>query len=337
MTAVIPLGTFTQVQLREAWPNESGNFTPWLAAPENLKLLAEALELGELLDQQTEVRVGSFLIDILAVDGDGDTVIVENQLETTDHSHLGQLLTYLAGQEGKSTVVWIAERFREEHRAAIDWLNTNTTEDYAFFGVELELWKIGSSSPAPRFNVVAKPNQWTKNIRDVTREPSDPELKQRHQIRLAFWQSFAEYLRGRNAPFRISRPSKYEVHRFPIGRPGFRIAVRIGILRQVAIVGLAISRDPDRAIYRNFLAQKSSIERDFGEALSWDEKPGKKRSLIYASRHPVDPADTSQYDAAQQWMLDTMKKFRATFEPLILALPASQTTTVLDETDDPEE
>jgi hypothetical protein len=226
MTAVIPLGVFTQVALRDAWPSESGNFTPWLAQPGNLKLLAEALDLGELQDQQTEVRVGTFKIDILAVDADDDTVLVENQLEQTDHSHLGQLLTYLAGQEGKSTIVWIAEHFREEHRAAIDWLNANTTEDYAFFGVELELWRIGGSSPAPRFNVVAKPNQWTKNVRDVTREPSDPELAQRHQIRLAFWQSFAEFLKAKNAPFRISRPTKDAVRRFSMGRPGFRIMVR---------------------------------------------------------------------------------------------------------------
>src|SRR5579863_9146746 len=135
MTAVIPLGHFDKVRLRDAWPTEDGHFTPWLALPNNLKLLGEALGLGELQDQQTEVRVGDFLLDIMAVDSEGNAVIIENQLEQTDHRHLGQLLTYLAGQERKTSVVWIAETFRDEHRAAIDWLNRNTGEDYSFFGV----------------------------------------------------------------------------------------------------------------------------------------------------------------------------------------------------------
>src|ERR1700728_4601045 len=109
MTTVIPLGQFDKVRLRDAWPTEDGHFTPWLARPENLKLLGDALGLGELQDQQIEVHVGDFRIDILAVDSEGDIVIIENQLEQTDHGHLGQLLTYLAGQGGKASLIWIAE------------------------------------------------------------------------------------------------------------------------------------------------------------------------------------------------------------------------------------
>jgi hypothetical protein len=337
MAAVIPLGKFTQVPLREAWPNEGGNFTPWLAKPENLKLLAEALGLGELQDQQTEVPVGKFLIDILAVDGYGDPVVIENQLEQTDHSHLGQLSTYLAGQEGKATIVWIAEIFRDEHRAAIDWLNANTVEDYTFFGVVVELWRIGNSPPAPRFNIVAKPNDWTRNVRDITRETSDSELAERHRTRLAYWQSFADFLRTKHSTFSIKRPTKNALYRFPLGRPGFRIMTRIGILNQNAVVGLSISRDPERAVYKMLCSQKVAIEAEFGEPLNWDEKPGNKRSLISVTRTSVNPADKSQYEDVHAWMLMEMEKFRTTFEARVLALPPVGGSHGQDEPDEGEE
>jgi|SRR5581483_8517095 len=321
MTAVIPLGRFDQTRLRDAWPTEDRHFTPWLAQPENLKLLGQALGLGELQDQQTEVRVGDFLIDILAVDGEGDLVIIENQLEQTDHKHLGQLLTYLAGQEGKATLVWIAESFRAEHRAVVDWLNRNTVEEFAFFAVELELWSISGSPPAPRFRSVAQPNDWTKNVRAVTREAADPELAKRHRIRLAYWQSFGEFLRAMKSTFNILRPVKNALYRFPFGVRGLRIMARISIQNQLATVGLAISRDPDRSCYRALMAQKADLERDFGEPLSWHEKPGTKRSLISIVHQPFNPADASQYPEVHAWMLGRMERFRAVFGPHIAALP----------------
>jgi hypothetical protein len=166
MTAIIPLGTFVQVLLREAWPTEDGNFTPWLAAPANIALLGKALNM-ELEVEAVERLVGPFRADILArvIDDPTDTghrVIIENQFGRTNHLHLGQILTYLAGIEHAKTVVWIAETIQADHRAAIDWLNANTTEDFSFFAIEIELWRIGNSPPAPRFNVIASPNDWPK-------------------------------------------------------------------------------------------------------------------------------------------------------------------------------
>jgi hypothetical protein len=145
MTAIIPLGTFDRVSLRDAWPRENENFTPWLAKPENIKLLGDALNM-ELEVEAVEHRVGSFLADILAqaVDEADHRVIIENQFGRTDHGHLGQILTYLAGIDGAKTVVWIAETIQSDHRAAVDWLNANTTEDFSFFAIEIELWRIGT-------------------------------------------------------------------------------------------------------------------------------------------------------------------------------------------------
>ena len=152
------LGRLQRVQLREAWESESGDFTPWLAQSENLSLLGEAIGLNLELEAQ-EKGVGLFRADLFCKDTASDSwVLIENQLERTDHSHLGQLLTYAAGLSAV-TIVWIAERFTEEHRAALDWLNEKTGEGINFFGLEVELWRIGNSPLAPKFNVVCKPNE----------------------------------------------------------------------------------------------------------------------------------------------------------------------------------
>ena len=157
------LGRLKRINLREAWKNEAGDFTPWLAQPDNIKLLAETIGVDLELEAQ-EKEVGPFRADVLCKDtASGDWVLIENQLEKTDHNHLGQLLTYAAGLKAV-TIVWIASKFNEEHRAAIDWLNEITNEQFNFFGLEIELWRIGDSPCAPKFNIVASPNEWSRTI-----------------------------------------------------------------------------------------------------------------------------------------------------------------------------
>lgn len=175
---VIPaLARLVSVEVRSVWPQEDKHFTPWLAQSENLALLSDILELGPLAVEGTEVAVGSFFIDILAKDAAGAGVIIENQFGPTDHTHLGQIMTYLAGQNGPAAVVWIAERFREEHRAVVDWLNANTPDAANFFAIELEVLKIQSSPPAPWFNVVAKPNNWSRGVKQARLAASDAPIK----------------------------------------------------------------------------------------------------------------------------------------------------------------
>jgi hypothetical protein len=333
-TAVIPLGSVVKVSVREAWPTESGNFTPWLAQSENLTLLADILGLGELQDPQTEVSVGTFRIDILARDSEGEAVLVENQFGPTDHNHLGQLLTYLAGQEGNATIVWIAEKFREEHRAAIDWLNTNTTGNYSFFAVEIELWRIDTSPPAPRFNVIASPNEWTKDVRSVTSEATSRELAKRHQIRLSYWASFAEFLAANHSTFNIKRSNKNRLYRFPVGPPGFSIVAMISIQKRQGIVGLSKPRSPEKSIFHLLVSQKDTIETEFGEPLEWEEKRGRKRSFIFVSRKEVNPADQTQYQELHAWMPDRMNRFQAVFTPRIQALPLADGRSTHEDEDD---
>ena len=160
-TSIVGLGRLEAVPLREAWPDEAQNFTPWLAEEENLAQLGEALGLSLELSS-VEKQVGPFAADILARDiTSHQWVLIENQLTATDHRHLGQILTYAAGLDAR-TIIWVAESFREEHRAALDFLNNATKDDFKFFAVQVELFRIGQSSLAPRFSIIAKPNNWNR-------------------------------------------------------------------------------------------------------------------------------------------------------------------------------
>lgn len=186
MTQNQKLGVRVEVELREVWPNEASDFTPWLA--ENITELGKALGL-DLELQEREASVGSYSLDILARDlGSGSLVVIENQLESTDHDHLGKLLTYAAWFDA-NVRVWIAKEFRDEHREALDSLNHRTGEDTQFFGIEVELWKIDNSRPAVNFNLVATPNEWLKQTVSVRAAGNVSERDKRYK---AFFQSLID-------------------------------------------------------------------------------------------------------------------------------------------------
>lgn len=319
MTAIIPLSTFQSVPLKEAWPSEDQNFTPWLARPENVKHLANALDM-ELEVEAVEHWVGPFRADILAraIDETDHRVVIENQFGRTDHSHLGQILTYLAGIEGAKTVVWIAETIQPDHRAAVDWLNTNTTEEFSFFAIEIELWRIDNSSAAPRFNVVASPNDWTRRTRTGVRQLDDDA--ERHRIRLAYWGSFGEYLKGKGSTFRIRRANRDHWFSFGIGRAGFAINATISTDKKRVGVELYASHDIDKVAFRSLQADKNAIEQEFGEPLEWQELPGKKAMRIALYKHDVDPSAEKQYPELHAWMLAKMDRFKAVFAGRVRSL-----------------
>src|SRR6478736_369897 len=162
------LGRLEKVDLRQFWVKEHIDFTPWLARQENLKLLGETIGI-ELECEAQEKDVGLFRADILCKDSANETwVLIENQLERTNHAHLGQLLTYASGLEAV-TIIWIAARFTEEHRSTLDWLNKITDDSFRFFGLEVEFWRIGYSPAAPKFNIISKPNDWSHSVAQAAR------------------------------------------------------------------------------------------------------------------------------------------------------------------------
>lgn len=338
MTAIIPLGTFERVPLKEAWPSEDGNFTPWLAQAETISLLGDALNL-ELEVEAVEHWVGSFRADILAraIDETDHRVIIENQFGRTNHGHLGQILTYLAGIEGAKTVVWIAETIQADHRAAIDWLNANTTEEFSFFAIEIELWRIGSSPPAPRFNVIASPNDWTKTARTAARQVGETALAERHHIRLAYWASFSEYLKEKGSTFRIRRPNKDHWFSFGIGKAGFHINATISTDKERVGVELYAPKDIEKTAFHALYAQKATIEKEFGEPLEWQELPGKKATRIAIYKHGVDPSDEKQIAELHTWMLAKMDRFRMVFATRIKSLSLTPSAVTQEGDEPPEE
>lgn len=179
------LGSLVDVKIREAWANESSDFTPWLA--EHLDELSKAVSIPLELEGK-EVQVSTFYADILARNReDGTRVLIENQLEQTDHGHLGQILTYLAGLDAH-TVIWIATEFREAHLSALKWLNEHTEHPFAFFAVKVRVVRIGDSPLAPIFEVIERPNEWERQIHETTQsQPSDLT-----QQKLAFWSYYID-------------------------------------------------------------------------------------------------------------------------------------------------
>ena len=183
----IQFGRLEDLPLREAWKHEAVQFTPWLA--ENIEHLSEAIGV-QLELTGTEVAVETFSADILARDLDGNVVLIENQLEQTDHTHLGQIMTYLAGLEAQ-TVIWIAPAFREPHLSAIRWLNEHTSNDFSFFAIKARVVRIGDSPYAPVFEVIEKPSAWERSLTQ-TRKDAETGKDAFSDVRTAFWTLYLE-------------------------------------------------------------------------------------------------------------------------------------------------
>ena len=183
------LGRLEPVDLRTHWPDEARDFTPWLATTENLDLLSATIGV-DLELEGAEVPVGPYRADIVARDVASDTrVVVENQLEVTNHDHLGKALTYASGLDAP-IIVWIAKKISDEHRQAIDYLNEKAAPQLRLFGIEMQLWRIGESSAAPLFKVVAMPNDWVATVKAQSEGLSETQV-----LYLNLWEGFREFSR----------------------------------------------------------------------------------------------------------------------------------------------
>lgn len=195
------LDKIEKVELRNIWAHEALDFTKWLSKDANLEMLGEAVGV-ELELIETEASVGSFNVDIYAQEtGTGRKAIIENQLEDTNHDHLGKVITYAAGKNAE-IVIWVVARARDEHRQAIEWLNQHTDSDFGFFLVEIELWRIGDSKPAPRFNVVEQPNEWTKNLKNAE------GLSETDRVKLSYWTKYREVAQAKPEFMKVFNPHK---------------------------------------------------------------------------------------------------------------------------------
>ncbi|MCR2830802.1 DUF4268 domain-containing protein [Acidithiobacillus ferrooxidans] len=304
------------MDLRNIWLSEPQDFTPWLAQDGNLKILGDALGIELELEAQ-EKNVGPFRADILCRSLDDDSlVLIENQLEKTDHIHLGQLLTYAAGLQSV-TSVWIAATFTEEHRAALDWLNQVTNESVRFFGLEIELWQIDESVPAPKFNVVSKPNDWSRRVSQAARQMNDQPATEGKALQLKFWAAFAGHLKEQKSPVRPQAPRSQHWMTFGIGRTGFNMH---GLLNtREDRIGVEVTMtDANAKDYFNALrAEKDSIEDAFGDSLEWLELPEKKQARIARYKEDCDLYTENRWPEYMAWMRERLEKLDKVFRQRI--------------------
>jgi hypothetical protein len=332
MAMYIPaLGRLEKVELREVWGDEARDFTPWLVHEDHIAILGEAIGL-ELEIEAQEKGVGPFYADVLCKDVATDRwVLIENQLERTNHVHLGQLLTYAAGLEAV-TIVWIAARFTDEHRAALDWLNDITEERFNFFGLEVELWKIGQSPYAPKFNVVSKPNDWTRTVQEAATQLQSESLSDTKRQQLDFWTRFRQFAEERNSAVRPTKPFPQHWMSMSIGRSGFHLTAVCSFSPSEAVAHepheiraeFVCDGPGAKDHYSLFTAQRAEIEREFGEALYWHNPPDVKSWKIYAQK-PVNVADVERWPEHHTWLLTRLERLRTVFGPRakMLGLPAA--------------
>ena len=310
------LARLEKVELRNQWKDEAKDFTPWLAEVENIELLGEAIGM-ELEVIAKEEKVGSFCADILCKDiVTNRNVVIENQLEQTDHSHLGQVITYCAGLQA-STFIWIASQIREEHRAAVDWLNAITDESYNFFAIEVQLFKIGDSPVAPNFKVVAKPNGWSKSVKKQVNE----DLSETDKLKLEYWTAYREYvLKQSNAPFKPQSPSPQHWTNVAIGTSAAHLSVVVGRKRTKVAVDFILDSNNAKA---NFDKLYEASFEDSKEGVSMDiewQRLDDKKSCYISVETAGDYHDRSDWNRQFEWLYQMTVKFHNFFRPRVKSM-----------------
>ncbi|MAF20884.1 MAG: hypothetical protein CMI55_04435 [Parcubacteria group bacterium] len=295
------------VRLREQWPDESKDFTPWIASNEGLELLGKKLEMElELCD--TEVSVGNYRADIVAKDTSNDQyVVVENQLSPTDHDHIGKLFTYAASL-GATTLVWIAETMREEHRKAIDWFNETST-GVNFFGIEFELLRIRDSI-APYLNIVSKPNEWSRTVR------AGRNMTTMDFLKLEFWTAFNEYIKSDGIRINQTKPTAKHWHNISIGNANIHLVLRLRTVQKDLSCEMYIATENAKEVFNNLNTHMEEINSKFGCKLDWMPLPKRKASRI-VKRGTIDPNDKENWPDCFKWYSESVTQFREIMVPLL--------------------
>ena len=312
VSSIVSLGRLERVELRDAWPHEANNFTPWLAQPDNLALLGETLGL-ELAFEAMEKPVESFSADILAKDVATDRwVLIENQLEQTNHTHLGQILTYAAGLDAE-TIVWIAKEFREPHRAAIDYLNRISAPEFNFFGVQLELFRIGSSDLAPRFNLVAKPNDWSREV--LAKAVSQAAASERGQHWQEYWCGFFEVAAARSLKVATKTAPKEgwcRIEQLKSRDPNIAAWVHCSNSKLRALVWLQGQHRLE--VFERLKTAGEQISQDAGMPVFWDRLEHMKSSF-FGVEIESEAFKGQPLDAQYEWYAENIVKLLIAVKP----------------------
>lgn len=293
--------------LRMIWPHEANSFTKWLAKEENLSKLGEDIGIDLVLEER-ESSVGNFSVDIFAnEESTGRKVIIENQLEDTDHDHLGKLITYASGK-GAEVIVWVVKRARDEHRQAIEWLNQHTDTSLGFFLVEIELWQIDDSAIAPKFNVIERPNDWAKQMKN------SENLSDRKQMLLKFWNGFNDYIAKSDIfknDFTIRKAQPDHWYDLSVGNSSYHICMTISAQKKRISCGVYIPDNKD--LLHTFEDNKDIFQKEFGENGDWKEAAKATRIVIYKG---FDLYNETKWEEAYAWFVENAIKTKRVFKKM---------------------
>ncbi len=297
----------SKVPLRELWKKEDSGFTKWLE--ENIDYLCDVLGF-DITILSREEKVGPFKVDLYGEDSEGHKVIIENQLEKTDHTHLGQIITYLTNLEA-NTAIWIASDPIDEHIAAVDWFNETTPEDIAFYLVKIEAIRIGkNSSAAPLFTVIKRPTTERKQI-----GMEKKEYAERHVLREKFWSQFLEACNQRNKYCANLSPSTDAWIGTALGFAG--VGINIVVSKRYARTEVYINRgekEENKRIFDIFYGMKDQIEKDFGGKLIWERMEDNVTSRIKNELSGVNIANESDWSKMNDFMIDSLERMQNAFK-----------------------
>ena len=299
--------------VRDYWSHEAREFTPWLAnaiRAEDASHLEDVLGL-DLEVIETEKSVGKYNVDIVAeVADDGRIVVIENQLEQSDHDHLGKSIAYAAGVDA-DIIVWITPKFNDEHRDAIQWMNRNSREGINFFAIRLEVWKIAESPPAVRLNAIEEPSEWKEKARR-----SAGELTKQKQLQEDFWSEFRDRIQEADTPLRARKPRPHHYYDNPIGKSGFHISFLVD--SDSNRIGLELLIEDNEDAFWTLKDDEGEITDELGTDVIWEEPwethTGNMRSIIRVNREG-DIEDRDQWEEYFDWMLDYGERFHEVFKP----------------------
>lgn len=301
------LGKLEEVDIRKVWPHEQYDFSKWLATEENIKELGDALNLS-LTDVETEKFVGNYRCDILCKDEiTGKMVLIENQLEPTNHDHLGKIITYASGLDA-AVVVWIVASARDEHASAIEWLNKHTDDEISFFLMEVHAYKIGDSDPAPQFKIIEQPNDFVKIVKAVSKSS---DMNESQKNRLEFWTQFNEVVDSKGKPFNKRKTTTDHWYNVAIGSSDASISIDLVNKEHKIRVSLWINDNKD--IFDALFQRKDEIETALGFGLEWNRLNNKKASYICTYIKGLDFKKQDNYPMLMEQIVDLVLKMRNVF------------------------
>ncbi len=299
------LSKLNKVELRDVWGHEAIDFTNWLAEQENLDALGEEIGIDIKLIK-TEANVGKFSVDILAEEeASGRKIIIENQLEDTNHDHLGKIITYASGYDAE-IIIWIARDVRDEHQKAIDWLNEHTDENIGFFLIKIELWQIEGSSPAPKFEIMVSPNEWAKAIKT---SPTNGELTNTKLQQLEFWNRFKSYVRKNDTRIRLQTPRPQHWYDVSMGSSDGHVALTVNSRENLISCGVYINKNKD--LFNFLRKQKDEIEKELGETAEFWE--ARVASGAWIHKEVIDIFDQNEAEKYFAWLYEKTVLFQKVF------------------------